>query len=410
MEKTSDKLSYHKSADRFLRSHVEKNAGTDTDTSFFFSYRFAGLLAAEAKQIARSLSLKGMDYRNAIVATWFRYAGIKDPAAPRTEAMKTLLNDFFREVDYPEADRLTVEDAITAVELNRYAATGVEQTVSDAVNSQLAQPDFIENLILLNDEVSRHGDTGRTELFYAKLYLSIFIQTRYYTDYANGKYALAKGKNFQLLEKRVQRLEEAEKIREKGGSKQNNNLLLTNKETEDLFKIAFRNYNHLISVADSKASLLIRVNSIIISVMLAFVIRREDKNTYLFWPTLLILAVALLTILLSVLASRPQKSSFLEDSRSHSYQKFFFGSFDLVDPGFRLARWEVYYRQLSELFSQPKETILLELYKESFNVRKVLAKKFNYLSRAYWVFLVGLMISIIAFVLAIHAQTPLHDQ
>ncbi len=52
------------------------------------------------------------------------------------------------------------------------------------------------------------------------------------------------------------------------------NLLLSNKETEDLFfKLAFRNYNHLISVADSKASLLIRYKfRFFISVMIAFVL------------------------------------------------------------------------------------------------------------------------------------------
>jgi len=43
----------------------------------------------------------------------------------------------------------------------------------------------------------------------------------------------------------------------------------------------------------------------------------------------------------------------------------------------------------------------MELFKEAFNVRKVLSKKFNYLSLAYWVFILGLLASIIAFVVSI---------
>lgn len=187
-------------------------------------------------------------------------------------------------------------------------------------------------------------------------------------------------------------------------AKKNNEIvILSNKETEDLFKIAFRNYNHLISVADSKASLLINVNSIIISIMLAFIISRIKTNMILLWPTTLLLMVCTVTIFLAILASRPRKNSFLEDKRSGSYQKFYFGSFDLIDPSFGHVTWENYYEKLNELFNNA-ENVYLEIYKESFNVRKVLSKKFNYLSKAYWVFIIGLLLSIITFVIVIASQ------
>jgi len=68
---------------------------------------------------------------------------------------------------------------------------------------------------------------------------------------------------------------------------------LSNKQTDDLFKLAFRNYNHLISVADSKASLLIHVNSIIISVTIAFVLGKIEKVYFVLWPTVVLLSVSL---------------------------------------------------------------------------------------------------------------------
>ena len=180
---------------------------------------------------------------------------------------------------------------------------------------------------------------------------------------------------------------------------------LSNKETEDLFKIAFRNYNQLISVADSKASLLINVNSIIISVMIAFVLGRIEKVSFLLWPVTLLLSVCILTILLSILASRPQHNDFLEDKSSGSYQRFFFGSFDMVDTEFLHVKWEEYLAHLIALFGNSRENVYLELYKESFNVRRVLSKKFNFLTAAYWVFLIGLFMSVIAFVLAIYKNS-----
>jgi hypothetical protein len=207
-----------------------------------------------------------------------------------------------------------------------------------------------------------------------------------------------------LLEKRIDKLNELKKSNERNNIKLNISSSLSNKETEDLFKIAFRNYNQLVSVADSKASLLINVNSIIISVMLAFVLSRIERNMFLLWPAVLLLSICMLTILLSILASRPQKNTFMENKQSHSYQKFFFGSFDLIDPSFHDANWGQYFQQLNELFSNPKEIVYQEIFKESFNVRKVLSKKFDYLSKAYWVFIIGLLLSVIAFLVAIKSQ------
>ena len=172
---------------------------------------------------------------------------------------------------------------------------------------------------------------------------------------------------------------------------------LSDKETEDLFKIAFRNYVHLVSVADSKAGLLINVNSIIISVVIAFVVSRSDKYPFLTTPSFILLTVAFVTILLSILASRPQGNHFIQDKNSKSYQTFFFGSFDLIGNEFSKADWNSYSVKLDALLKGGKEKIYEEMYKEAFNVRKVLGKKFTYLSFAYFVFITGLLVSIIFF-------------
>jgi len=188
---------------------------------------------------------------------------------------------------------------------------------------------------------------------------------------------------------------------EKSNLKNHDQPSLSNKETEDLFKLAFRNYNHLISVADSKASLLIRVNSLLISVMIAFVLGKIEKEYFILWPTVVLLTVCLATILLSILASKPRRNSLMEDRTSKTFQRFFFGSFDMIDPTLPNVQWDEYFQGMSELFCQSRDSVYLEIYKESFNVRKVLFKKFNYLSWAYWVFIFGLLISVISFVLAI---------
>ena len=389
--------SYIDSGRRFLKNYYEINGDHDV----LFSYRFILKLSSEAELIAKSVGLHGMDCQNTMVAALFRYAGFVDIGTGQTEAMITLLNEFFTESDYPLKERQVVENSIQNISGYKYAETQLEQVVSDAVYSHLADPDFLENILLIKDELSRIGSQERPELPFMKYFLSLFIKIRYYTEYAKENYKMNWHRNFELLEKRIHDLEEPnDKIK-----KEKNNTLppiLTNKETEELFKIAFRNYNHLISVADSKASLLIRVNSVVISVIIAFLIGKGGRTMPVVWPAIILLMVSMITILLAILASRPQNNSFLEDQESQSYQRFFFGSFDMVDPGFLHASWEDYFKQLMELVKMPKEQVYMEFYKESYNVRRVLSKKFGYLSKAYWVFLVGFLVSVISFVLAVY--------
>lgn len=47
----------------------------------------------------------------------------------------------------------------------------------------------------------------------------------------------------------------------------------------------------------------------------------------------------------------------------------------------------------------------MEVFKESYNVRKVLSKKFTYLSIAYWVFMIGLLVSITVFIIDVKNNT-----
>lgn len=172
------------------------------------------------------------------------------------------------------------------------------------------------------------------------------------------------------------------------------------KVSEDLFKIAFRNYLHLIDIADKKAALLIQVNSIIASIVMGFVAKKIEDVHMLIIPSAGIIIVAGFTILYGILASKPLGKGFLKDVQ-YEKQPFFFGSFDKLDPDFRYAPFEQYCADMNELFHGDKQLLFDELIKESFQVRKVLSKKFNYLNIAYKIFFVGIVFVILTFLIVI---------
>ena len=398
MAQTSEEVSYSKAAEQFLKKYYDSH----TADNLFFSYGFKRRVVEEAVEIAKSIDVKKKNMENALVATWFAFTGIRDISDKQPQIAVNLLSDFFAEVNYPQEERAVVESAIAVAVENKFAETKVEKIVSDALNSYLAWPDLMENIILVKEEANRLSGEDRDEMFYLAYFRDLFLKRRFYTKYTAEKYSVHREKNFEQLEKRIRKLETFEKSNSEIPDNFQPDHVLSSKETEDLFKIAFRNYNHLISVADSKAALLIHVNSIIISVVLGLILRWIPKNHFLLIPAIPLFLICLGTIFLSIMASRPQKNTLSENKDSTTYQRFFFGSFDLVDRSFRRVKWEDYYKQLHNLFIDSKESVYTEVFKETFNVRKVLARKFNYLSIAYWVFMIGLIVSVLLFIVTIY--------
>lgn len=170
------------------------------------------------------------------------------------------------------------------------------------------------------------------------------------------------------------------------------------KENEDLFKIAFRNYLNLIGIADKKAGLLIQINSLLASVVIGFVAKKIEDMPGLIVPVAAILIVAGFTIFYSILASKPLSKTFLKDVQ-YEKEPFFFGSFDKLDPDFKHLSLEKYSNDMNELFHGNRQLVFDELIKESFEVRKVLSKKFGYLDIAYKIFFAGIVIVIITFLI-----------
>lgn len=383
-------VKYHEAALSYLENYYQSFA----DDNLSFGFAFIKDLVEEGKKIARAERIEEIEFENALMIISFRYAGTTNILAEGDTKWK-LLKDFATQINYPEQDLQKVQTGIER-NINLLAPLSLIENIAwDAIAYRLTDEDLIIHMSFLKEEINSLNETQYTETAILKKVKDELIKSTYNTKYAKENYTEKRDKNFTRLEKRILKLQQVEGKSLKENNKQPANF--SDKETEDLFKIAFRNYVHLVSVADSKAGLLINVNSIIISVVIAFVVSRSDKYPFLTTPSFILLTVAFITILLCILASRPQRNHLIQDKDSKSYQTFFFGSFDLIGNEFSKVDWTTYSAELDALLKGGKEMIYEEMYKEAFNVRKVLGKKFTYLSIAYLVFILGLFISIAAF-------------
>jgi predicted metal-dependent HD superfamily phosphohydrolase len=163
---------------------------------------------------------------------------------------------------------------------------------------------------------------------------------------------------------------------------------------ETMFKISSNNHQALSQMADSKAHIMITVNSIIISVLLSVVFRSLDNEPQLAIPVALLLLVNVVTIIFSILATRPNiPSASSEKLKKEDVNLLFFGNYykmNLADFSEGMVR-----------LMEDRDFLYGSLIKNLHSQGLVLSKKYRLLRISYNIFMYGLVISIMAFGLAV---------
>ena len=167
----------------------------------------------------------------------------------------------------------------------------------------------------------------------------------------------------------------------------------TGRGVETVFKVTSSNNQRLSGQADSKAHIMITVNSIIVSVLITVLLRKIEDVPNLLIPTLILLVVNVSTIIFSVLATRPNIPSGMftdNDVQTKKVNLLFFGNF---------------YKMNLENYSKGMLTMMDDtdflygsLIQDVYNQGIVLAKKYKLLRISYTIFMYGLIVSVLAFV------------
>ncbi len=165
---------------------------------------------------------------------------------------------------------------------------------------------------------------------------------------------------------------------------------------ETMFRVASANHQRLSDMADSKANIMISVNSIILSVVLGLMARRLETNSNLLIPTLLLLSGSVAAVVFSVLATRPKipGGSFSEEQlQRKSVNLLFFGNFYKMD-------FDHYYDGMQQVMKDA-EFLYASLIRDIHSQGIVLGHKYKLLRISYTIFMFTLIIAVLAFGIAI---------
>ena len=163
-----------------------------------------------------------------------------------------------------------------------------------------------------------------------------------------------------------------------------------------MLRLTSTNHIRLSEMADAKANILMSVNAIIVSVILTVMLPRLQEQDYLVIPSIIFLVTAISTIIVAVIAVRPgvNKGTFTsEDVQNKKINLLFFGNFHkMVFPDYELA--------MRKMMRDP-DYLYRSLLKDIYFLGVVLAKKFRLIRFAYNIFMIGLIVSIISFSVAV---------
>ena len=167
---------------------------------------------------------------------------------------------------------------------------------------------------------------------------------------------------------------------------------------ETLFRVTYQNHISLSQLADQKAGILISINGLIVSAIIAVVTPRFETWSWTLLPSLLLVAGCLVSLAFAILGARPRIDRApvtLEDVQNNRGNLLFFGHF-LSMP---LADFEVGVRTLGK----SRRLVYDSLSRQLYAMGDALLTKYRYLQLAYTAFLVGIGVAAAAYALVLAA-------
>jgi predicted metal-dependent HD superfamily phosphohydrolase len=380
--------------------HIDTFIQSKEELKYHNRKHIEAVVSAAAKMAAH-YELDKQQYFIVMAAAWFHDIGYylangSNHEQRGAEAAESFLNEYGVESD----TILKIKNCIMATKLPQKPNTLSEQILCDADTFHLGTEDFFEadKLLRIEQEILSKGKIDKAG--WRNQTITFLENHHYHTAYCQALLGAKKKENLEKLKekqskKQVTVPEPLSKIRtgvNPAGELAKENIKKPVRGIETMFRVASSNHQRLSDMADSKAHIMISVNSIIISVVIGMVVRKLETTQALIVPTMLLVAGSVVAIIFSVLATRPKipDGSFSnEQLEKKSVNLLFFGNFYKME-------FNNYYNGMKQMMDD-SDFLYASLIKDIHSQGIVLGHKYKLLRISYTIFMYTLVVSIIAF-------------
>jgi predicted metal-dependent HD superfamily phosphohydrolase len=366
-------------------------------------------VVSNAAKIARYYKLDDKDFFIVSAAAWYHDTGYHiGGGKDHEEQGASLAEIFLLAKGVEQATVETIKKCILATKLPQAPQTLLEQIVCDADLYHLGTDKFSEQNKLVRKEVEHRFGKKMSKHEWRLGTIKLFEGHHYHTDYAHKFLDPVKQQNLEKLKSKESEdeHENEKKVKESNHPQAEEPTVVTeNKKQksdkpergiETMFRITSANHQRLSDMADNKAHIMITTTSIILSVLLSVMLRKLEDNHHLIIPTILLLAVCVVTMTLSILSTRPSipPGTFtLQDITDKKVNLLFFGNFYRMN-------YEEYSDAMQHMMND-REFLYGNLTRDVYSQGVVLGRKYRLLRTGYNVFMFGVIASVIAYSIAV---------
>jgi len=358
----------------------------------------------QTTNIADHYQLNEEDRFIVLAAAWFHDLGYFVNKTEHEENGARMAAEHLARLGVDPAIIEKIKGCILATKMPQRAEGLLQQIVCDADLFHLGTEQFADRSKLLKKEIEAIKGIKLDKKNWREKNIEMLRSHQYYTDFVKLQLKDQYEKNLQkLLSKQAE--EDAPKPAQKHEATsmppfapvidRKTKADRPERGIETMFRITSGNNQRLSDMADNKAQILITVNSIMLSAIISLVLRKLDEATFLTIPTFILLSVSLLSMIFSILATRPSipKGVFTQDDiDSKRVNLLFFGNFYKM-------HLEEYAAGMQKVMDD-KEFLYGTLVRDVYSQGVVLGRKYHLLRVAYNVFMFGLIISVLAYIIA----------
>ena len=371
------------------------------DNYLYHNLRHTQRVVKSTKELLEAHDLKEKESDPIMLAAWFHDTGYTKGSENHEASSCAIAKEFLKKEGLDDNLIQEVCGLIMATQRDHEPKTLAEEIIRDADSSHFGQSSYADTSEMLRQELSLLGIAEFSQKEWRETNIRMFqTEHRFYTQHAQKNWQEGKDSN---LKKLVKNLKKQKKARRKEELK----IKLKNQSPErgiqTMFRVTMRNHLKLSDIADTKANILLSVNAIIISLLLTNLIPKLDNpsNDYLIYPTGIFVLFSIASMVMSVLATRPNVTSGefdKEDVKARKVNLLFFGNFHKM----KLPDYEWAIQELIKDQTYVYKTLTKDLY----FLGVVLDKKYKLLRWTYTIFMIGIILSTIAFFVALKFYGP----
>jgi len=367
----------------------------------YHNLRHTQRVVKNTKELLGAYNLSEKENEIILLAAWLHDTGYTQGHENHEEKSCIIASEFLKKQHYEEEGIKKVGQLILATQRYYEPNNISEEIMRDADSSHLRSESYMETSEMLREEISNLEIAGISPNKWRNENIKMFrTEHRFYTDYAQKNWQEGKDKNLNKLiksKKKYRKLTKKEELKVK----------LKNESPErgiqTMFRVTMRNHLKLSDIADTKANILLSVNAIIISLVLANLIPKLDNpsNDYLIIPAAIFVFFSVISMVMSIMATRPNVTSgefTKEDVEQKKVNLLFFGNFHKM-------KLQDYEWAIQELIKD-QAYVYSSLTKDLYFLGLVLNRKYKLLRWTYTIFMIGMILSVIAFFVALKFYGP----